>query len=748
MAVLQGPSRPIGYDTRGNPVFPTRIEQKGDKLYQSPTWFGTPPPAQYSGGQNLSGTGGVSYGGYAGSLEYTTAMRAREQAAREAQEKAKQELIKQQQAEAQRLAQEKFQAEEAARQAYQKQLNEAKSQEQRNLAIANFNRQQQNIQRQEIESRIKSGISKSYAPSSSYGNNYTLGYSSGESITPNSFSQQGTSGIPSSIIQIPGGTGIPKTTNKQVFRDTGTIITTPRKPNVPEYATKTSVMLGQERYPTLEELKQTYEWSYVKPYKTGTQYKTKDLFNVYTAIPAAAEKTANLLRKVPAIRRAEQKVQSYGLSSGGLGIANRAQGIFSSAVTTSGPFILFSPLMSAGTAGESEYVYDYRKGKFIKKAELLQVEKPSSTIEDFSGSFERAYIEKGTKGVTDLLKKLAKRISQETDPVKKAIAEKNFQSLWQDLASKNLVKDVKVDLLTGRISRLSAEPVKPSVDFLGIAPVRMEGMSYLGFGVAPSEYQGSEYGLLKTKKQLVEEQKLVPQKEVLSLLGVNKLALQMPMVNQEKLVMPTLLSVQALVQKPEVRVRQEKLVVQAMVQKQVQKQQQKQTLKQMFGFSFPGEQVPRPPKPTKTKPPIPYWDFDSRKKKEQGKAYDVFVLQSSTKKPKWLQVGNDLPLISALSVGGRIVDSTPSARFKVTEDKQAKPSGFIDKAWGSIAHKFRSFSQKGGMRIATPGVYYEKQRYRMDDPQNEQRKISQARASNFLIGSMRQPRTRRRLFRL
>lgn len=740
MAVLQGPSRPIGYDTKGNPVFSTTIEKKGDKLYQSPTWFGTPPPAQYSGGQapqNLSGTGGVSWGGFGGSSEYFAHLAAVQKLQQAAEEKAKQDEIRKKQEEA-RLSQERFQQEEAARQAYQKQLNEARTQEQRNLAIANFNEQQRKIQRQEIESRIKSGISKSYTPSSSYGSNYTLGYSSGESITPSSFYQQGTSGIPSNIIQIPGGTGIPKT--KPTFRDTGTIITTPRKPNVPEYATKTSVMLGQERYPTLEELKQTYEWSYVKPYKTGNQYKTRDLANVYTFLPTIAEKTANLLRKVPAIRKAEQKVQSYGLSSGGLGIANRAQGLFSSAVTTSGPFILFSPLMSTAVASQQEENII----TFMKKRQkgLLLETKPQVAGENIIRKLETTYIKEGKEGVDKLLKELVKKIAKETDPIRKSIAENNLKEILSDLSSKGITTNLQLDLLTGRIKNLVSEN-KPVVDLFGVPPVQMEGMSYLGFGVPQSSYQGSQYGIPISLRQQVEE---VKQKSRFNLGAFQDIFTR----SSTGL---SVLSQQTTVQQPrtEQQLKTEQGTLQFFVPAQASKTEQKTKTQQRFGsFSFVGEKTINPQK-NKSGFLFPFWDMNRRKKKEEI-SYDAYVLRESTKPPKkkWEMVGQQLPRITALSYAGEEVDKSISARFKLVPNP-AEPQDIVDKGWNFIKHKFRAFSQRKGSKTPLPsGNYIERQKFRADMPREVSRLQSSRRASDFLIGSMRQqPRTRRKgLFRL
>lgn len=148
-------------------------------------------------------------------------------------------------------------------------------------------------------------------------------------------------------------------------------------------------------------------------------------------------------------------------------------------------------------------------------------------------------------------------------------------------------------------------------------------------------------------------------------------------------------------------------------------------------FSYPQPSRPRKPLPVKPIEPRPFTfelpEFERKKKGFVEKPYDAYVKVDATKgnKTRWVQVVDNVPLITALSRGGSYVDENPSNQFKVVQSK-GKLNRIVDVAWNSLSNKFREYSQKSGIKVGLkPGHYIEKRKYRIDSP-NERRAIPQA----------------------
>lgn len=137
------------------------------------------------------------------------------------------------------------------------------------------------------------------------------------------------------------------------------------------------------------------------------------------------------------------------------------------------------------------------------------------------------------------------------------------------------------------------------------------------------------------------------------------------------------------------------------------------------GISQTRPRVPQPKQPVR--PPQFGFSFDfpdERRVKRDTTPYDAFVLRDATKKQKarWEKVADNVPLITALSKGAREADTSPSTQFKVVKDK-GKVSQVIDTAWNSLQRKFRSYTQKSGVKVGLrPGRYIESRLYRIDSP--------------------------------
>ncbi len=161
------------------------------------------------------------------------------------------------------------------------------------------------------------------------------------------------------------------------------------------------------------------------------------------------------------------------------------------------------------------------------------------------------------------------------------------------------------------------------------------------------------------------------------------------------------------------------------------------TTKTNQGTSFKQEQIITPiitppetierelPSPNQPKPELPeiekpiiggFWFPDEKKKKKEDTPYDAYVLRETTnrRKARWQQVADNVPLITALSLGARDTDQTPSNQFKVVRGK-GKVNQVVDKVWNSLRNKFRDYTSKSGIRVGLrPGRYIEGRMFRID----------------------------------
>lgn len=90
-----------------------------------------------------------------------------------------------------------------------------------------------------------------------------------------------------------------------------------------------------------------------------------------------------------------------------------------------------SPVIKTGTAQKSEYVYDYTKGVFKK-------------IKDLESTFDKAFKEKGTKGIAEVLKKIEKDNPNLPKDVKKKLAE--------ELVKKGYVRPENIKVITNPVT--------------------------------------------------------------------------------------------------------------------------------------------------------------------------------------------------------------------------------------------------------------------------------------------------------
>lgn len=149
-----------------------------------------------------------------------------------------------------------------------------------------------------------------------------------------------------------------------------------------------------------------------------------------------------------------------------------------------------------------------------------------------------------------------------------------------------------------------------------------------------------------------------------------------------------------------------------------------------YTFSFSGEYPPyRPPEV-----PIPIISRRRKEQKKKERAYKVYILKEATKpeKKRWQLVGAELPLITALSFGAEATSKDISRRFKVIpEAEEVQPKNIVVKTFEKLAPMFRSFSQKGGVKIALPkGEYIQKAPFSLSSKE-ERKQIQQARRNKL-----------------
>lgn len=189
--------------------------------------------------------------------------------------------------------------------------------------------------------------------------------------------------------------------------------------------------------------------------------------------------------------------------------------------------------------------------------------------------------------------------------------------------------------------------------------------------------------------------------------------------------------------------------------KSKQKQEQPQKIEQVITpyqrFSFkintptnlfvsPNYSISKPiiePEPVKPVRPTIGGDFffpeETKKFKQDNTPYDAYAFIDATKgrKAKWVQVADNVPYQTALSMGGRFVDqSSLSSQFKVVKDK-GELNRTSDNTWLNIAYKFRDYMIRKGTKMQTPNKFVEKRKYRLDSPQ-EVRSIQRAKNLRWL----------------
>jgi hypothetical protein len=136
-------------------------------------------------------------------------------------------------------------------------------------------------------------------------------------------------------------------------------------------------------------------------------------------------------------------------------------------------------------------------------------------------------------------------------------------------------------------------------------------------------------------------------------------------------------------------------------------------------FLFPEEITPKFELPQR----------ERKKKQTQESGFNAYAYIDATKKQKayWKKL-NEQPLTkrSALSLSAQEVDSTISARGKVTKTK-GKPIDTGEDYFMINRNKFRTYQSKKGKRIEMPNSFIERQKYRLDSPM-EVRKIQKAKS--------------------
>jgi len=151
-------------------------------------------------------------------------------------------------------------------------------------------------------------------------------------------------------------------------------------------------------------------------------------------------------------------------------------------------------------------------------------------------------------------------------------------------------------------------------------------------------------------------------------------------------------------------------------------------------FTFIGE--PSIPIPRHRDIPNPFV-FNPKKSKKSvkkvGRAYRTYILKDSTKPTKrWALIGSELPLVTALSIGAEATTKDISRRFKVVpEGENVAPKNIVVKTFERLAPMFRSFSQKGGVKVGLPkGEFIQLSKSSLSS-RGEQRQIQSARRNKM-----------------
>lgn len=427
-----------------------------------------------------------------------------------------------------------------------------------------------------------------------------------------------------------------------------------------------------------------------------------------------------------------------------------------------GTFLFFSPLMKTGTqaALESEFVYDVKRGKFIRKADLkeyLKYKKVGKTIRD------KTFSEK-MDDVTALMNKL-----RNAPPEQKIQLSKELKSLLKDTYGSQELTQLIKEYASQNLGVIQPTATKTILEQTFEIVGRVPEMRHVGlFGSGVSAFTGM--GQYERTNEVLS---VMPNKVSSLLTGDSMIELQryeqLKDTKQKSLfglkLDTGLRQVELLKQPQALKQPQRYDTAQASAlglltglqtkQPQVLKQPQKTKVEHIPMISnFPGETIPkrpvgfivpflRPPRPTAYR-------------KERRVGYNAFYLRDATKdmKAKWVQINSpDEPQSkqSAMDKMARWVDNKITAKGKIKPITQTKTikgkkkviakvfgrplprgSGYF----GKTRHKFREHKVRKGRKILTPQTFIEKQRYRLDQP-GEVKKIHRAkRISSFLLPSV------------
>jgi hypothetical protein len=157
-------------------------------------------------------------------------------------------------------------------------------------------------------------------------------------------------------------------------------------------------------------------------------------------------------------------------------------------------------------------------------------------------------------------------------------------------------------------------------------------------------------------------------------------------------------------------------------------------------ITMPGESTYIKERITTTPPTVIDFDFRKKEKLVKQQPYNAYVYVESTKgsKARYEQINTKpLTLGSALSAMARVVDNTISARGKVSIAKPKEVNGkkitvavdTRDRYYEQNKEKFRTYKTAKKLPLPT-GTVIERQRYRLDKPQ-ETKQITSAKRTPF-----------------
>jgi len=233
-------------------------------------------------------------------------------------------------------------------------------------------------------------------------------------------------------------------------------------------------------------------------------------------------------------------------------------------------------------------------------------------------------------------------------------------------------------------------------------------------GVTETGFEGLEVSELAKTKTRTEQETKTREKE--SLVSATSLLTGLTIKTSEEFKQPSALA-QPSRQKEATKQKQESLLV---ISPQPIKLTPRITYPEEFGWGF-GVGLPR---------------REKGKKREQN-AYLPQVYRDATKRMKahWETISKTpMTKQSALSESAREVDNAISSRGRVIKTK-GKPIDTGEDYFGVNRQKFRTYSQKGGVKRQLPNSFIEKRAYRLDSP-NETKTIQREKRKSIDIKRM------------